>query len=150
MPISLTCECGKKYRVKDTLAGKKIRCADCAEVLKVPAPDAGDDEDMDEFEDLPSTARDPEESQRSLPPRMKRPAKVSKRDAEPDNPAPRKLLKKGWFESTNGGVFGGILMILIAVVWFVAGLAGGRIFFYPPILLIIGIVSVIKGLFHSE
>jgi hypothetical protein len=41
-------------------------------------------------------------------------------------------------------------MILIAVVWFVAGLAAGRIFFYPPILLIIGIVAVIKGLFNRE
>ena len=41
-------------------------------------------------------------------------------------------------------------MIVIAVVWFVAGLAGGRIFFYPPVLLIIGIVAVAKGLFASE
>ena len=34
----------------------------------------------------------------------------------------------------------------IAVVWFVAGWMAGIIFFYPPILLIIGIFSVIKGI----
>jgi hypothetical protein len=84
MSISIACSCGKKYRVKETLAGKKIRCADW------------------------------------------------------------------WFESTNGGVLGGVLMIVIAVVWFGAGLAGGRIFFYPPVLLIIGLVAVCKGLFNRE
>jgi hypothetical protein len=41
-------------------------------------------------------------------------------------------------------------MIVIAVVWFVGGLAGGRIFFYPPILAIIGIVAVFKGILGSE
>lgn len=44
------------------------------------------------------------------------------------------------------GVLGGVAMIAIAIVWFVLGLAANRIFFYPPILLIIGVVAVIKGL----
>ena len=44
------------------------------------------------------------------------------------------------------GVLGGIIMIVIALAWFIGGLAINRIFFYPPVLLIIGIVSVIKGL----
>jgi len=44
------------------------------------------------------------------------------------------------------GVLGGVVMIAIAIVWFVVGLAANRIFFYPPILLIIGVVAVIKGL----
>ena len=43
------------------------------------------------------------------------------------------------------GVAGGVIMIVIAIVWFVLGLAAGRIFFYPPILLIIGLVALIKG-----
>jgi hypothetical protein len=33
----------------------------------------------------------------------------------------------------------------IAVIWFVVGLYFDRIFFYPPILLVIGMVAVIKG-----
>ena len=42
------------------------------------------------------------------------------------------------------GVLAGLVMILIAVVWFFGGLAVDRIFFYPPVLLIIGIVAVVK------
>jgi hypothetical protein len=43
------------------------------------------------------------------------------------------------------GVLGGVIMITISVFWFFAGLAADRIFFYPPILLVIGIYAVIKG-----
>jgi|WetSurMetagenome_2_1015567.scaffolds.fasta_scaffold54738_4 hypothetical protein len=57
---------------------------------------------------------------------------------------------KGFFaaekKGINAGVLGGIVMIVIAVVWFVVGYAAGRIFYYPPILCIIGIYAVIKGL----
>ena len=44
------------------------------------------------------------------------------------------------------GVVGGIIMIVVAIVWFFAGLAADRIFFYPPVLLCIGIYALIKGL----
>ncbi len=150
MPISIACSCGKSYRVKETLAGKKIRCADCAELIKVPVQVADDDAEFDEFGPLQPAADDREESEPSLPPRVKRRSNPTKQDVRSDQPARQKLLKKGWFESTNGGILGGVLMMLIAVVWFVAGLAAGRIFFYPPILLIIGFVAVCKGLFNSE
>ena len=44
------------------------------------------------------------------------------------------------------GVWGGGLLILIAVVWFVWGWVTGYIFFYPPILAVIGIIGVWRGL----
>ncbi|MCU0646117.1 MAG: hypothetical protein MUC94_17900, partial [bacterium] len=44
------------------------------------------------------------------------------------------------------GIVGGIAMIVIAVVWFVAGYAAGYIFYYPPILLVIGLYALIKGI----
>ncbi|HMJ69103.1 MAG TPA: hypothetical protein VK508_09410 [Cyclobacteriaceae bacterium] len=44
------------------------------------------------------------------------------------------------------GVLGGIAMIAIALVWFFVGLAADRIFFYPPVLFVIGIYALIKGL----
>ncbi len=56
----------------------------------------------------------------------------------------------GWFGSVNGGVAGGLLMMLIAVVWFVGGLAVGYIFFYPPVLGVIGFIAVIKGLTGND
>ena len=42
-------------------------------------------------------------------------------------------------------IVGGILMMVGAVVWFVLGLLGGIIFFYPPILFIMGILAVFRG-----
>ena len=37
MPIAVTCEqCGKKYRVRDDLFGKKFRCKKCGEPVQIP------------------------------------------------------------------------------------------------------------------
>ena len=44
------------------------------------------------------------------------------------------------------GILSGAGMMVGAVVWFVAGWMAGRIFFYPPILFVIGIVALVKGL----
>ena len=44
------------------------------------------------------------------------------------------------------GVLGGIIMMAIATIWFVLGYAAGRIFFYSPILFVIGLYAFIKGL----
>jgi hypothetical protein len=53
---------------------------------------------------------------------------------------------QGGFFSIHGGVAGGLVMMAIAVVWFVAGLFADRIFFYPPVLFVIGLIAVFKGL----
>jgi hypothetical protein len=44
------------------------------------------------------------------------------------------------------GVMGGLTMMAIAAVWFIAGYAAGIIFFYPPILFLIGLYAFFKGL----
>lgn len=38
--ITVSCDCGKKYSLKDEMAGKKIKCKGCGNILKVP--DSGD------------------------------------------------------------------------------------------------------------
>ena len=67
---------------------------------------------------------------------------------------PRKRKKKPQSkpqESGNsffeGEILGGAAMMIGAVVWFGLGLAAGYIFFYPPILFVIGLGTLIKGLF---
>lgn len=41
MPISVTCEeCNKTYRVKDELAGKRIKCKECGAPISIPDPEA--------------------------------------------------------------------------------------------------------------
>lgn len=44
----------------------------------------------------------------------------------------------------------GILMMVGAAVWFVFGLMNDIIYFYPPVLFVLGIISFFKGLFGSE
>ena len=68
-------------------------------------------------------------------------AKIQRDDPDADGGAfaPE---KKG----IQSGVIGGIAMIAIAAIWFFGGLAAGYIFYYPPILALIGIYAVIKGL----
>jgi hypothetical protein len=56
--------------------------------------------------------------------------------------------EKGEFWSSS--VIGGIALMLIAVVWFVGGLAVNIIFFYPPILFLIGLVAFFKGIFGGN
>jgi hypothetical protein len=41
-------------------------------------------------------------------------------------------------------------MMASAVVWFVGGLALGRLFFYPPVLFVLGLVAVAKDVFGPE
>ena len=37
-------------------------------------------------------------------------------------------------------------MIVVAVVWFVWGLSVDRFFYYPPVLLVVGIVAIVRGI----
>lgn len=164
MPIALSCSCGRALRVKDELAGKKIRCPECKSILAVEAQRNEADEEVPEV--LP--AEDEEETPRpssrraaiqTEPPKT-RPARrrVVEDDEEEDPPVKSRTrtrdikrrtkattTRSGGFGSVNAGVAGGILMIIIAVVWFIGGLAVGYIFFYPPILLVLGIIAIVKG-----
>lgn len=38
MPIAVTCKCGKSFRAKDELAGKKVLCPACKGVLTISLP----------------------------------------------------------------------------------------------------------------
>jgi hypothetical protein len=53
-------------------------------------------------------------------------------------------------KGVDKGVIGGILMMVIAAVWFFVGLSAGILFYYPPILFIIGLYAFFKGLFTGN
>jgi DNA-directed RNA polymerase subunit M/transcription elongation factor TFIIS len=59
---------------------------------------------------------------------------------------------KAFFVSrlTSGKLWSGVGMMVGAAVWFVAGLAINRIFIYPPILFILGIISFFTGLIDGD
>ena len=44
MPVTLICsECGGSFRLRDEMAGRKVRCPDCDSVQIVPALDIEED-----------------------------------------------------------------------------------------------------------
>lgn len=164
MPITFACSCGKTLRVKDDLAGRWVRCPACKETAIVPETAMAPKPAFEVVEDEPAppprkrvTAEaaairlDDEE-----PPRRPR----SRPDQEYDGPRKAKKRKRsrskdeqprgGHFAMergvVNGGVLGGLAAMIGAVVWFVVGLMNDILFYYPPILFILGMVAVVKGM----
>ncbi len=45
MPIPVKCACGKKFSLKDELAGRKVKCPACQQVLSVPKPQVVEEPD---------------------------------------------------------------------------------------------------------
>ncbi len=166
MPIIVTCDCGAKLRAQDEHAGKKTRCPRCGALLVIPA-DGGD-----RPPDVEPVEEEPPRRGVVAPPPAPRPSRASYGVSQEDEPAPRRRPARdplnfddedddkprrprprprprptggdGW--GINAGVGGGILMMVIAIIWFVVGLMFDWVFFYPPILFIIGLIALIKGL----
>lgn len=54
--------------------------------------------------------------------------------------------KKGLDSWGTGKIVTGIAMMAGAVVWFFGGLLAGVIFFYPPVMFVLGLVALINGI----
>ena len=70
-------------------------------------------------------------------------------------PQPKRGVDGGGFfgpekKALSYGVIGGLALMGIAVVWFVVGWMGGVIFFYPPILFLIGLFGLVRALFSGN
>jgi hypothetical protein len=166
MPIAVSCGCGRSLRIKDELAGRKIRCPSCQGEVAVPRPQAAVDEDdvpvATVVEDAPA-----EPAARRMDTRqLKSGADTGIQPSRPT--APRRSLdsvdklsspgkrrdpsrRRGSRRSGSGlivhrEIVGGILMMVGAVVWLVVGLALGWLFYYPPILFVLGVIALIRGL----
>lgn len=96
--------------------------------------------DEEDDDDRPRKRRDDEEDDDEDRPRKKyKPKKPAKKEQ-----ASHFGMEKGIL---NGGVAGGLLAMLIAVVWCVLGIVLiDRFFFYTPILFVLGLIAFIKGL----
>jgi hypothetical protein len=46
----------------------------------------------------------------------------------------------------NGGVAMGLLEMVGAVDWFVVGLMNDILFYYPPVLFLLGMIGCVRGL----
>lgn len=80
--IAIECACGRKLKVKDEHAGKRIRCPECSEPVKVPVPEPEESflDDLDDLEDE-SDEELPKPRPTSKKSTKKRPAKQSRRNS---------------------------------------------------------------------
>ncbi len=77
MVIDVQCEaCRKRYRVKDNLAGRRIKCKQCEAVMVVPDPMSADDE-WGDYEDEPELPPPRAKSAKRKPNRKKTTKPVS-------------------------------------------------------------------------
>lgn len=150
-------------QVKDEMAGRKIRCPDCKQVLLVPSHTHENDV---EDEALKILSADTPEERKTVSPEPERIPAVQERPkpfsapqipksgvsaAKPSVSKPISKPKKSRSERAGFGIavhpsiIAGVLMMIGAAVWFFLGLAAGIIYFYPPILFLFGIGAVIRG-----
>jgi hypothetical protein len=105
----------------------------------------------------PARAYDDEDDDR---PRRKKAAYRDDENDADDRDRPRRKKAKPRRERSSAwagpsivispAILSGLFAMLVAVVWFVAGLACDRIFIYPPIMFVLGIASVFRGLRGEE
>ncbi len=163
MPITFDCSCGRKFRTSDENAGRSATCPDCRARLVIPAAALAEPTILPEIvEDESAAPRNayPMQSEEAAPsPRRGRPLRDDPydRDDAPSRRRPyygrddvidrivkRPPIRRGGM--TNAGALAGVAMMVGAVIWFVVGLYLDIIFFYPPVLFIIGLIAFIKGL----
>lgn len=166
MPIPVNCDCGKSMRVKDELAGKRIRCPECREVIAVagPKPQKDFEEEASDFlleapdspvasPDAIRPARFDDEFTRasSRPSAIPEPPNRASKTSRPKKAARREKSESGGFRiAIHPSIVTGLLMMTGAAVWFFLGLAAGRIFFYPPVLFVLGIAAVVRGFLGQD
>ena len=155
--MSIFCpSCGKNLTVPLSAAGKKGRCPSCSHIFLLEAPPSPIDPEP--LPELAPLQNDPlgdvnvsDYRLQALPsqtfatpapsaPNPYAPPAASSRSRDRGSSS---FLENVW----ESGMFGGLAMMVIAVVWFFGALVfADRIYFYPPILFIIGLVRFFQGL----
>lgn len=68
MPLQIPCPCGKTLKVPENLAGKKVKCPACAEILEVPASPPPPQWDPDVvFDEIASSPKPPKPANAASP-----------------------------------------------------------------------------------
>lgn len=108
MPVQIACgECGARLKVKEDMAGKRVRCPKCGDAVRVPKPES-DDTFLDELVAAERSAESLDDPYEPALPQLKR-AKS----------APRRKSK------SEAGAR--VLIVAIVVALGVAGLVGGGV-----------------------
>ena len=168
--IEIVCtSCQRRLSVPGSAAGKKVKCP-CGTATAVPRAGAAPPAPMPANDPFGMPADDPFGMPADNDPFAAPPGEfgenpyasptegygITSTPAYMSAPKPRKKAKRKKKTSALSGagpdmgqVLGGIGMMVGALVWFFGALALGVIFIYPPILFIIGLVTMIKGFLSS-
>jgi hypothetical protein len=127
MPLVVTCDCGKSLKVKESLAGKRIRCPECQAFLTVPA--AEEEELEPELDEEPAPKKAPAKSPaRAAAKAARRPEpeddEEEDKEEEEERPRGKTKKKKGKAQAEKAspnlllllGIGGGALVLAGAVV----------------------------------
>jgi hypothetical protein len=87
----------------------------------------------------------PVRSPRPARPRRRRRSRARYYDSYPEPERSR-----GGGIAISQGVIAGVIMMVLAVVWLVVGLMLGWLFYYPPILFILGIVRIARSILTGD
>jgi len=178
MSIPVKCGCGRTLLLKPEFAGKRVKCPLCKAGLLVPKEEADEESVSDievvekekEFEsdfeivDEPKPAVKPAPANAIVatprarakiddrlddpPPRPPKPRRRRRSRHYDDYPEPRRY--RGGGISISQGVIAGAVMMAVAVAWLVLGLMLGWLFYYPPILFILGIVRIARSILNGD
>ncbi len=157
-------ECGQSLQALESNAGKKARCK-CGAVSPIPlASSMGSNAPSDSAWAPPASPAYATADGNPVDYQAERfPASSAAKFDEMDLPATPVPSSAAYgapaaapvaaAPATTGpdltAVLWGVGLMILSVVWFFGALAAGRIFFYPPILFIIGLFKVITGLFRK-
>jgi phage FluMu protein Com len=164
--IEVACpQCGKTLSVPFSAAGKLGRCPNCKRVFPIDMP-----RETARPEPIDYGSRTKERADDDAALALMQPSAAAANNYAPTNyaasnyaasnyapavppPEPAKSYNHGFGWEHRGwdkGMLGGLAMMGIAVLWFFVGLACGVIFYYPPILFVIGLVGFFRGLFTGN
>ncbi|MBI4612477.1 MAG: hypothetical protein HY720_02600 [Planctomycetes bacterium] len=172
--IVVGCACGKRLSVRAEAAGKKTKCPRCGEVVRIPGPAGGSGKPATGRARAPRRAEGPVGARPAPvgPAPDTKPRSVTRSCPACSEAIPlavqtcphcgellgarRRAAEEAAAEDggtfapekagIRAGMVGGIIIMAIAAIWFVGGLAAGILFYYPPVLFVIGIFAFVKGL----
>ncbi len=122
MPLRVTCDCGKRLQVKDNLAGKRIRCPECQELLTVPAAEEPEEEELDE-EPAPKKKAPAKVTARAPAKPARRPEPEDDEEEEDERPRGKSKGKKGKKATQSSSN----LVLLLGIGGAILVLAGGAV-----------------------
>lgn len=138
VPITFRCSCGQRLSAGDEYAGKTLPCPQCGE--RAAIPEAA----------VPTKPR--KRPWKHGAPQAPKPWERGSADGpdEYEHKNSRREQRSPESSLLNSGVVGGVFAMLVAVAWFVGGLAFGVFFPYPLILFFIGAFAIFKGVARAR